>query len=160
MGVIQELSLEKTKLLETIASMESSMALKLREHSGDIVNIRQEKMAVMVELRECQLEKGKLSDEVERHKKAKEDADQQSDKLTIKVKAVEEEVAKVNLLLEEKEKEIKKTKEQLEEGNDEKEIIMNELRKAQGEVKRMETVINEHEKEITVCKNELVTLNE
>lgn len=40
------------------------MTLKLKEQSGEIVNIRQEKMEVMVELRENQLECGKLKEEL------------------------------------------------------------------------------------------------
>ena len=65
-AVIQELSLEKAKLLEAIAAAESAMALKAREHSGELVSIRQEKMEVMVELKDAQLEKSKVAEELQR----------------------------------------------------------------------------------------------
>ena len=65
-AVIQELTLEKSRLLECIAAAESAMALKVREHSGELVSIRQEKMEVMVELKDSQLEKTKVAEELQR----------------------------------------------------------------------------------------------
>lgn len=145
--VIQELTLEKGKLLETIASLECSIAERIKEHSGEIVNIRQEKMDVMVELKECQLEKGKTCDELERLQEKNKDLNKHIEKTAIEKNKTEEEIIKINSELGQYKTDVMTLREQLDESNDEKEIIMNELRKSQEDCKRTQAFLNENEKD-------------
>ena len=57
--------MEKSKLLEKIASTGNEFVLKEREHSAELVSMRQEKMEVTVELKDTQLERNKVQEELQ-----------------------------------------------------------------------------------------------